>query len=60
MVCSQPTSGGYGWITGSRSETDGEHEAPRIDVALSSQSLVQRGEQDASEREVVMSIHSLI
>ena len=38
----QPTSGGSGWMTGSESETNGESEAPRIDVAPSSQSLVQR------------------
>ena len=43
-------------MTGSEIETDSEREVPRIDVASSSQSLVQRGEQDALEIEVVLSI----
>ena len=44
LVRGQPTSGGSGWITIFGSETDREREAPRIDVATSRQSLVQRGE----------------
>ena len=47
VVHGQPTFGGSGWMTGSESETDKEREAPKIDVALSRQSLVQRGERDA-------------
>ena len=44
VVHGHPTSRGSRWTTGSKSLTNGEHEALRIDLAPSSQSLVQRGE----------------
>ena len=60
VVRGLPTSGRSGWMTRSDSEGDREREAPRIDVALSSQSLVQRGERDAPKSAVVLSIQSSI
>ena len=43
VVRGQPTYGVYWRMAGLDSETYREHESPRIDVAPSSQSLVQRG-----------------
>ena len=56
VVCGQPTSGGSRWVTGSESETDRENEDTRIDMASSSQSLIQSRERDAPKIEVVASI----
>ena len=60
VMCGQPTSLVSRWITLLESKTDKEREAPRIDVATSSQSLVQRKERDAPKIEVVSSIQSSI